>query len=227
MLIPAILLALVGLAAGAPPQITVTGHSWAPFISPMGEPYRARAPGHDTMADWFHRADRNGDGVLTDREMSADAERFFLTLDTDGNGQIEPEELVQYEWDVAPEIQVGARWRSSSSAPKPAATQARNEDSRGSDGLDLGLQGAARYALLNIPEPVAAADYNLDRAISLAEFRAAASERFGRLDRNHKSGVTLQDMEALRPPEFVPGAHAKRRPKDPDVRVGIPLPAGD
>ena len=38
-------------SAGAP--ITVTGHAWAPFISPMGEPFRAHSPTDDTLADWF------------------------------------------------------------------------------------------------------------------------------------------------------------------------------
>src|SRR6476469_6106246 len=116
MPLPALFLAF---AAAAAPQdarpILVTGHNWAPFISPFGEPFRARKTDQDTMADWFHQADRNGDGLLTVDEMQADAQRFFAHLDADHNGLIEPEELVQYEWEVAPEIQVGSRWRKSNS----------------------------------------------------------------------------------------------------------------
>lgn len=229
---------LILLAAAASPHddrpIMVTGHTWAPFISPFGEPFRPRKTDQDTMADWFHQADRNGDGVLTPNEMQSDAQRFFAHLDADHNGLIEPDELVQYEWEVAPEIQVGSRWRkSNSSAVARPASEAGDhkrrgpgDDNRGSDGSEYELQGAARYALINMPEPVAAADANFDRAISAAEFRQAALDRFQLLDRAHRGQLSLLDLEALRPPQFVPGAKLERRREDvTDKRVGAPLPA--
>ena len=43
--------------------------------------------------------------------MVADAERFFATLDTDHNGEIEPEELANYEYEIAPDIQVMSKTR--------------------------------------------------------------------------------------------------------------------
>lgn len=205
----------------------VTGHSWAPFVSPFGEPFRARKTDQDTMGDWFRQADRNHDGLLTPAELQADAERFFAHLDSDHNGLIEPEELVEYEWEVAPEIQVGSRWRASNSAAPavPASRRDRPRDERGSDGSDYERQGAGRYALLNIPEPVAAADANLDRAISLAEFRQAAADRFRLLDRAGKGELSLADLEALRPPQFVPGSKPRKRVRGaPDSRVGQRLP---
>jgi hypothetical protein len=67
--------------------INVTGHAWAPFISPMGEPFRAKTVTDDTLADWFYQADRNRDGVLTLDEMQADADRFEL-LDSARAGRI-------------------------------------------------------------------------------------------------------------------------------------------
>ena len=223
MLLPLLLLA----AAAAPePPIVVSGHNWAPFISPFGQPFRARKPDQDTMADWFHQADANGDGVLTPAEMQVDAERFFVHLDKDRNGLIEPQELVQYEWEVAPEIQVNARWRRSSSRPPVPKPGVRNGD-RAIDASDFVLQGAGRYSLLNLPEPVAAADTNFDRAVSLAEFRNAAIERFNLLDRKHKGVLTLADLEALRPPQFVLGSKPQRRLKgEADSRIGAPLPPG-
>ena len=61
------LLILAAACAGRSPStpINVTGHAWAPFISPMGEPFRARTATDDTLADWFYQADRNHDGYLT------------------------------------------------------------------------------------------------------------------------------------------------------------------
>ena len=62
-----------------------------------------------------------------------------------------------------------------------------------------GLQGAARYGLLNIPEPVAAADSDFNRGISLAEFEQAAVARFALLDRAHSGRLTLAQLQAMRP----------------------------
>jgi hypothetical protein len=224
-------------AADAP--INVVGHSWAPFISPMGEPFRARSAGDDTLADWFRQADRNHDGVLTADEMQADADRFFAMLDADHNGEIEPDELAHYEYEIAPDIQVMAKTRPNPHDPAPVA---RGDDSadeighgrrrqRGREdnaqlGIGGGLQGAARYALLNIPEPVAAADTNFDRGISLSEFRQAAAARFGLLDTRHAGELTLDELQARRAAAWAE-RKSKRKDNAPDVRVGNPLPAGN
>ncbi|MEA3080860.1 MAG: hypothetical protein QOD54_528, partial [Sphingomonadales bacterium] len=71
---PAFILPLLAAAAGAPAErpINVVGHAWAPFISPMGEPFRPRSANDDTLARWFNQADRNRDGQLTADEMRAD-----------------------------------------------------------------------------------------------------------------------------------------------------------
>ena len=95
----------------------------------MGEPIRARTPGEDTLARWFGQADRNRDGFLTSDELQADAERYFTeVLDTNHDGQIDPDELVHYEWTVAPEIQVNSRLRRARApgeAPPKADTRER------------------------------------------------------------------------------------------------------
>ena len=226
---------LAAAAAVDEPPIMITGRSWAPFISPMGEPFRARAPGEDTLARWFNQADRNRDGVLTSDEMEEDAARFFARLDTDRNGQIEPEELVQYEWELAPEIQVASRWKRSrpagSGAQANSGTTARRSDRAehvpSSDGLAYGLQGAARYALLNIPQPVAAADADFDRAITLGEFRYAARYRFQLLDSMRQGHLTLHALAELLPSPSRAGRLAKPRRKASDSRIGLPLPEGD
>ena len=218
------LLLIFAAAAPAPAEkpIFVTAYAGRPFISPMGEPFRARSSVDDALARWFHQADRNQDGVLTADEMQADASRFFAKLDTDENGDIDPDELIHYEWEVAPEIQVNSRLR------RPRGEQHRADDEEQERrkatiaGIDGRLQGAARYALLNIPEPVAAADANLDRSITLGEFRQAGVERFQLLDSGHQGRLTLDGLKALLPPDK---GHRVKRPKDaPDERYGVPLP---
>ncbi|HKC03308.1 MAG TPA: hypothetical protein VKC17_08395 [Sphingomicrobium sp.] len=189
----------------------------------MGEPFRAKSSVDDALARWFNQADRNHDGVLTADEMQADAARFFARLDTDENGDIDPEELIQYEWEVAPEIQVNARLRRPGGEKRPAGEdEEQHRRTMTTAGLGGGLQGAARYALLNIPEPVAAADVNLDRSITLAEFRQAGVERFQLLDASHSGRLSLEQLKALLPP--AKGRRVKRPDDAPDERYGVPLP---
>jgi Ca2+-binding EF-hand superfamily protein len=210
---------LAALVQAGEPPVTIVGHAWAPFISPMGEPFRARSMSDDTLALWFRQADRNQDGMLTPDEMQADAERFFTKLDGNHDGEIDPEELMAYESEVAPEIQVNSRWRRSRG-------QAAAVD--GHDGYQVdGLQGAARYALLNLPEPVAGADADFNRAITLVEFRQAAAYRFRLLDGDRQGQLTLAKLKALLPPPPKAGRRAKRGKNAVDTRVGLPLPEGD
>jgi Ca2+-binding EF-hand superfamily protein len=231
---------LLGAAQVASPPINVTGHAWAAFISPMGEPFRPHGAGDDTLADWFRQADRNHDGVLTLDEMIADADRFFATLDTDHNGEIDPEELSQYEWEVAPDIQVMSRTRRAAREAAPIAPQPdvseghdrrrdrqRHAEEEASLGIGGALQGAARYSLLNIPEPVAAADTDFDRGVSLQEFRQAAVARFRLLDSRHQGKLTLDELRSRLPELPAPGAKRKRQKDAADSRIGNPLPPGN
>jgi hypothetical protein len=244
MLLPALLLPL--LAAVETPDtrpVFVTGHAWAPFISPMGEPFRAHSATDDTLAKWFAQADRNHDGNLTPDEMLADAERFFATIDLDHDGAIDPDELANYEYEIAPDIQVMSKTRPTPAAvpekppeirpeAKPEGDRAHRRRKRGDDiedsALALGgkLQGGARYGLLNMPEPVAAADTDFNRLVTLDEFRQAAMTRFALLDRGAAKRLTLAELEALRP--VITADRRIKRPKDaPDARVGNSLPYRD
>jgi len=218
MILPALL--LLAAAPAAPPKpITVTGHAWAPFISPMGEPYRARSTSDDALATWFARADRNHDGAITPDEMLADADRFFATLDTDHDGEIDPDELNQYELEVAPEIQTAMKTMRAPGSAKPK----RREGIDDMLGLTGALQGAARYGLLNIPEPVAAADSDFNRGVSLAEFRLAAGRRFQLLDSARTGRLTRPQLQGIREAQLA----AKRNPSGDDARVGNGLPTAD
>jgi hypothetical protein len=207
-------------AAAEPEPITVVGAAWAPFISPMGEPFRSRAAGDDTLGRWFGQADGNQDGALSDDEMAADAARFFATLDTDGDKQILPAEFVAYEWQTAPEIQVNSRWRD----PRGAGTSLRGKEPRNSYD-PRSLQGAARYSLLNMPQPVAAADTNFDRAVTTEEFRLAAAHRFRLLDRNADRKLDLPELRAQLPPTRKDQRRAKASERD--SRVATPVRIDD
>ena len=241
-MIAALILTALAAAAPAPGDLSrpiyVNGHAWAPFISPMGEPFRAHSQTDDTLANWFRKADRNGDGVLTQDEMVADAERFFKQLDTDGSGEIDPDELSNYEYEIAPDVQVNSRRRPAPGEPPPKADASQREGAgspgrrNGRERLELdqlgiggGLQGAARYGLLDMPEPVAAADADFNRGISLEEFREAAVRRFMLLDSRHTGQLTLAQLEAIRSLALA-NDRKKRDDKAKDARIGNGLPPG-
>lgn len=218
--------------ADSEPPITVTGRPWAPFISPMGEPFRARSAGDDPFARWFHQADGNRDGLLTLDEMRADAVRFFRTLDSNHDGEIDPEELVVYESEIAPEVQVDTRWKRSPQAIAEAKPDKNGRErwrrEENVDGYQIhGLQGAARYGLLNLPEPVAGADADFDRGTTLAEFHSAATQRFQLLDSKRAGNLTLPDLAKLLPTRPAKGERVERSKDARDTRVGLPFPEDD
>lgn len=223
---PLLLIAL--MLAAAPPQdeskIVVTGHAWAPFISPMGEPFRAHTASDNTLANWFHQADRNRDGGLTLEEMKTDADRYFAILDSSGDGSIDPDELIHYEWEVAPDVQLNSNTRRPPNAVRPPPQNTAKPDRRTKeDGLVEPVQGAGRYALLDMPQPVAAADANFDRSITAAEFRNAAAYRFQLLDGTGTGRLTLPALEQQLAEAQGKARKRKLRKGETDVRIGNPL----
>jgi Ca2+-binding EF-hand superfamily protein len=214
--LPALLLALTALDPPSPPpqpvnpiQVIGTRHYYGPpFISPMGEPFRQRVPYDDPLADWFHQADRNHDGYLTADEMVQDAYRFFDTLDINHDGVIDPEEIERYEQEVAPEVggePLALQGPVSVDDTDPSDLDTSDVDEnkqatriKGGGDDDQSDTGAGRFALIDIPEPVAAADTDLSRSVSRDEFRRAAILRFNLLDSKHEGRITLAELERYR-----------------------------
>lgn len=201
-----LLLAAVAQTSPTTPSPATSGRHWGRvFISPMGEPFRSDR-GSDPLAAWFAAADRNHDGFLTLDEMQADAERFFATLDTNHDGEIDPDEIEHYEAVVAPEISTSAHFDMAameSGEESPGGSHGGHGGHRGGDFKapreNETHQGAARYGLLDLPEPVASADADFNRGVSLNEFRQAAGQRFLALDLDHKGKLTLAGLETIRP----------------------------
>ena len=219
-LLAPILLSLAQTAAQATPAPT-TGMPGAPafathrggrlFISPMGEPFRPNGRDDDPLANWFRQADLNHDNQLTLEEMQKDAERFFALLDVNHDGEIDPDEITRYEEVVAPEIR---------SRFGPMLAEASGPRfGRGQDNDPH--QGAGRFGLLDLPEPVIAADTNFNRGVSLVEFRQAAGQRFLALDIDRKGYLTLAGLAATRPaPPAAPKVPQKPRPSGEDQGQG-------
>ena len=166
------------------------------FMSPMGEPVFGRTVGEDGLVAWFAATDTNKDGYLTADEMVANAELFFAALDVDHDGEIGPDEITRYETQIAPQVRV-------------------RYDMGVANGPAVGAEASAgRYGLLQIPEPVMAADMNFNRGVSTEEFRQAAISRFQLLDHSHSGRLTLGQLQGVRRAAI--GA-SKRRPVQPNT----------
>ena len=210
MLVPILMLAVAPAAqpaAAAPPPASAAAPArqglGRAFISPMGEPFVGRTPGEDGLVVWFAQADSNHDGILTAAEMATDADRFFKTLDLNHDGEIDPDEVTNYEAYVVPELRIDPIF---TAADLPGGEHVEHVDDE---------TNAGRMGLLKIPEPVASADTNFDRGVSVAEFEAAATQRFQLLDSNNTGRLTLRDLQAIRS-----AASSYARQKQHDVKAG-------
>ncbi|HKC03307.1 MAG TPA: EF-hand domain-containing protein [Sphingomicrobium sp.] len=225
------ILLLTGLLTALDPSPTQPPaphyHTGRPFISPMGEPFPVRAPGDDPLADWFGQAERYHDGLLTLDEMQLDADRFFAALDTNHDAEIDPDETEHYENVIAPQVRTSFDgYAGGTEDGSPAGEGDRHPGHGGGHHVGGGhwraprggegeQQGAARFGLLDLPEPVIAADTDFSRGISLDEFRKAAQLRFQALDVDRRGLLTLAVLETLRP------AAPVRPKRDPDAPSGL------
>ena len=50
----------------------------------------------------------------------------------------------------------------------------------------------------NVPQPVAMADANLDRRVTLVEFRGTANKRFSRYDTDHDGQLSPKELKATK-----------------------------
>jgi hypothetical protein len=182
------------------------------FISPMGEPFRARGGEPYPSAAWFKAADADGDGAISKAEFLADAQRFFKTLDTDGDGVLEEAEITAYETDIAPEVNIGVheqndavkynfdQYRSPDGSPAEVRVDSTSQldsserDAQRRRNMLASRRGAGIFGFIDMPEPVRAADTNIDFRVSLKEWMAAAAKRFDELDVKREGKLRLEAL---------------------------------
>lgn len=164
------------------------------FIAPSGETFRAPAGEPYPVARWFAGADANHDGKLTEVEFEADFMRYFNSLDLDHDGVVDSTELERYEQST-PELHTGAYAMDSYDA---GGGEDENGEKRArSLGSYMGAnspQGAGRFDLLRIPEPVASMDVTLKGRVNRQEAQDAAEYRFSLLDDQHRGYLALADL---------------------------------
>ncbi|MBV9509015.1 MAG: hypothetical protein JO303_01885 [Caulobacteraceae bacterium] len=186
------------------------------FISPCGQPFRAKTGAPYPVVDWFRQADKNGDGKIDHDEFTADAAAFFKVLDLNGDGLLDSYEVENYEHNVCPEV-LGYTVDVSARAPGWGAARLwLAQDDGGSAGddpsdsggppIDQPPTGAGPYELQEIPEPITAADTEFNGIIRKADFLALADRRFTALDLEGKGFLVLAKL-----PQTYVQRHLKRR----------------
>jgi hypothetical protein len=192
------------------------------FISPMGEPFRAKPPAPYPVDLWFKGADKDGDGKLTLAEFLADAERFFHILDINKDGVIDHREIFFYEHRTVPEMlgqAYGALRRRSAGEAKlwlaqygggitgPQHQPQGPEEPHPPEGKlqdDKPLIGAAAYGLLADPEPVQGCDIRITGIITLSDFKTRGQQRFKLLDFDNKGYLTLAGLPETEAQKLAP-----------------------
>lgn len=184
------------------------------FIAPDGEPFRQG----DGRAAWFAGADADRDAGLTLAEFRADAMRFFKTLDVDGDGVISGKENQLYETKVAPEITRMSLDRQrgggagGGGGPGGGGGGPPGGGKRAMKSGPIAREGAARFSMLNEPQPVRGADANLDYRITADEWARTAAKRFAILDKDGDGRLTLETLPKA--PAMGPPDGGKRRKGD-------------
>jgi hypothetical protein len=182
------------------------------FISPHGEPFRGASGAVYPVVDWFHQANKKGDGKLDHDEFVADAAAFFKRLDVNGDGALSPFEVRLYEKTMVPEIlggtvsvgmnDGGRLWLAQYSGGgalggianqpiDPAGDHLDEAAPPHPKGLDESGAGAAPYSFFQEPEPIMTADFNVNGLILRDNFLKVADMHFTSLDEEQKGYLTL------------------------------------
>jgi len=202
---------------GGADDIQTMGMGMEIFVSPSGQPFRAKPGEPYPVAAWRAQADKDHDGKISSDEFLADAVGFFRVLDRNHDNYISSPENTFYETQVAPEItMVDPR------IDQPTNFHSETDSEMGVDkDPSLGkyqksIQGASQYGVIDEPQPIRGADANYDFRISLDEWNTASMQRFTVLDANGDGFITPDELpktpaqRALEAPKKAQGGKKKR-----------------
>lgn len=205
--------ATTAACAGGPPGGPGGGPREAPprtamFISPFGEPFMAEPGQPWPTADWFLGADRDLDGAITFEEFTADGLRWFGQLDQDRNGRLEQAELAAYETRLrtlaggagrmlrrrGPEGEAGGQPPAPMNLAGPPQEGPRRKMRGGRGAGAVGYGPVAEAGFFNLPQPVKAADVNIDQRVTAEEWATASERWFLALDTDRDGRLTLAGL---------------------------------
>jgi len=206
------------------------------FISPFGQPFRAKDGAPYPVADWFKQVDKNADGKIDHAEFIADAAFFFDALDVNKDGVLDSFEVLRYERRIAPEI-LGYRvsasaaethgvaglfggrlWLAQGSGPGAQGVigalppdAAEPSEHKIPHSIDESRNGASPFSFFDQPEPVTAADLDFTGFIRKKNFLRLADVHFKSLDHKELGYLTLASLPKTHVQELQERAHGRRR----------------
>ena len=177
------------------------------FVSPFGEVFTAAPGGAWPVEDWFRGADANRDGAVAYEEFAADGRRWFGQLDTDRDGRLGQTELWAYEAslrELGGGMGPGGPGGGRGPEGRPQGQTLGLAPPQTSGGTNIRRQGGPRgprgYGIVaeagffNLPQPVKAADVNVDQRITADEWTAATQRWFQALDTDRDGRLTLAGL---------------------------------
>lgn len=176
------------------------------YLSLMGEPFWTNEAGERPFDQWLKLADEDGDRSISRLEFRSDAEAFFAALDSNSDKVIDADEMAQYE-QLAPGKTRAAGGRvpgvsSSRPTPKSSAPVDKGQVAIVSSGTVPSATrihpGGGPIDFREVPQPVAMADLNIDRRVTLDEFTKTASRRFANYDSDQDGKLSLKELAATR-----------------------------
>lgn len=181
------------------------------IYSMTGEPLNGGRLGRpkceDAQAAWLARVDTDRDGTIDLEELLAESSRQFAVMNIDHSGQLTADQLEAYRAPYA---------LNRESAPKPQTDASRGDgpaddgpqgdgpqedrqrgDRPGGHTQGRGGNGGGPRPAASQPDPVLAADSNLDFEVSLQEFMIQQRENFRQLDKNHDQRLSADELNIL------------------------------
>lgn len=192
-------ISLLALAAAvvAIPALAAPGGGKHNMGDANGDGVVTRAEAQDAATRMFTKMDVNKDGKLdaTDRaaHMAERQDKRFAAMDTDGNGSIS-----RAEWDA----------HNADRHEKRAERHKEQGDAAGKDGMRGHRGKGGHHGMANMMMKMKMADTNGDKAVSLAEFQAAAMARFDAADTNKDGKLTAEERKAAH--EAMRAKHGER-----------------
>jgi hypothetical protein len=225
-----------GMRHGGRPMGAGMGPRLSLFVSPAGKPFRG-APGQAAPIDrWFAELDTNHDGEIAPDEvtryeteilpeMASRGGGFGGGMSGRGGGGMGGRGGGMGRGGGGGGHGGGMGGRGGGMGGRGGGMGGRGGGMSGSGGGGMGYypSGAARFGLLPIPHPIMAADEDLNRGVSVAEWEHAAASRFNLLDEAHNGRLTLAELAAHRMRTSDEVRHARpdptqAPPHDPELR---------